>query len=230
MPERANYGIDAPTVVRNLLVGGGTLLVIVALIPGARPLVGAGLGMTFGGLLMLWASKVGKIRVAKRAVARLGLGGAEQVLDVGCGHGLMLITAAKQLSTGRAVGVDIWSQRDQASNRPEATLRNAELEGVRDRVEVHNGDARELPFGTASFDVVVSSLAIHNISNRAGRELAVREIARVLKPGGRVAIIDIVRTGEYARVLRALGFRDMRHGMPNFMWGAPMRLLTATRP
>jgi len=168
--------------------------------------------------------------VAKRAVARLGLGGAEQVLDVGCGHGLMLITAAKHLTTGRAVGVDIWSQRDQASNRPEATLRNAQLEGVRDRVEVRDGDARKLPFDNASFDVIVSSLVIHNISDRAGRAQALREMARVLKPGGRVAIIDIVRTGEYARVLRGLGFRDMRHGPPSFMWGAPMRLLTGTRP
>ena len=229
MSARANYGIDAPTVVRNMLAGGAALLVI-GLTSRLRPLIGPGVGLTIGGLLMIWASKVGKIRLARRAIERLRLGGDERVLDVGCGHGLMLIAAARQLTTGRAVGVDIWSQRDQAGNRPEATLRNAELEGVRDRVEVSDGDARQLPFDAGTFDIVVSNLVIHNIADRAGREQALREIGRVLKPGGRLAIIDIARTGEYARVLQSLGFRDVHRSAPTFMWVAPTRILTATRP
>ena len=56
--------------------------------------------------------------------------GDEQVLDVGCGHGLLLIGAAKRLSSGRATGIDIWQDVDQANNSAAATRRNAELESV----------------------------------------------------------------------------------------------------
>ncbi len=51
------------------------------------------------------------------------------------------------------------------------------------------GDARKLPFDDASFDVVLSSVALHNIHNAGDRQTAVREIARVTKPGGRVRIV-----------------------------------------
>jgi arsenite methyltransferase len=56
-----------------------------------------------------------------------------------------------------------------------------------------------LPFEERTFDIVASSLTLHNIRGRVGREQAVREIVRVLKPGGIVSILDIARTGEYAR-------------------------------
>jgi arsenite methyltransferase len=127
------------------------------------------------------------------------------VLDVGCGHGLLLVGAAKHLSTGRAIGIDLWSTRDQADNSAAAALANADAEGVRDRVEVRDGDMRELPLADASVDVVVSSLAIHNLPTAADRERAIAEIARVLRPHGIVALIDIAHVGEYARALQAHG-------------------------
>ncbi len=68
------------------------------------------------------------------------------------------------------------------------------IEGVADKVEVHTGDARKLPFDDASFDVVLSSMALHNIYNAGERQTAVREIARVLKSGGRVLILDVRHT------------------------------------
>jgi len=101
----------------------------------------------------------------------------------------MLIGAAKRLSSGHATGIDIWQDVDQAYNSAAATLRNAELEGV--TVDVRDGDARKIPFGGATFDVVVSSLALHNIYNATEREQALGEIARVLKPGGHAAIFDV---------------------------------------
>src|SRR5205823_1815953 len=123
--------------------------------------------------------------------------GDEQVLDVGCGRGLFLVAAARRLKSGKATGVDIWQKVDQTGNRPEATWANARAEGVADRIEVRDGDARGLPFEDASFDVVLSSLALHNIPDAAGREQAVQEIDRVLKPGGRLLIWDIQATAEY---------------------------------
>ena len=121
------------------------------------------------------------------------------MLDVGCGLGLFLIGAAKRLSTGRAVGIDKWQQEDLSGNNAAGTLRNAMIEAVADRVEVHTGDARKLPFPDASFDVVLSSMALHNIYNAGERQTAVREIARVLAPGGRVLIVDVRHTSKLRR-------------------------------
>jgi len=123
---------------------------------------------------------------------------------------LFLIGAAKRLSTGRAVGIDKWQQEDLSGNNAAGTLRNAMIEAVADKVEVHTGDARKLPFPDASFDVVLSSMALHNIYNAGERQTAVREIARVLAPGGRVLIVDVRHTSKYAATLRDAGLTDAR--------------------
>jgi ubiquinone/menaquinone biosynthesis C-methylase UbiE len=191
---KPNYGIDAPTVLRNLSIGAGTgiiggLMLIRYAGPIGRPFVSTGLGCGLGALFLLWSSLFGKFRTRDALLNAVPWRGDEQVLDVGCGHGLMLIGAAKRLTTGHATGIDIWQNVDQANNSANATLRNAELEGV--RVDVRDGDARKIPFDDATFDVVVSSLALHNIYNAKEREQALAEIARVLKPGGHAAIFDI---------------------------------------
>jgi arsenite methyltransferase len=72
---------------------------------------------------------------------------------------------------------------------------------VAEKVEVHTGDARKLPFDDASFNVVLSSMALHNIYNAGERQTAVREIARVLKSGGRLLILDVRHTNQYAATL-----------------------------
>lgn len=92
------------------------------------------------------------------------------------------------------MGIDLWSSKDQAGNHQEATLRNAKLEGIGERVEVHTADMRKLPFPDRSFEVITSSLAVHNIASARGREAALAEILRVLKPGGTALIADIGRT------------------------------------
>src|SRR5262245_31950115 len=115
---RADYGIDAPGVVRGQALGGvaGLVLgpVLYFLLRGIAPLL-AGILLGFGlaggifSLLtagyMVWSSKVGKLRQRDRMLDAIPWRGDEQVLDLGCGRGLMLIGAAKRLTTGRAVGV-----------------------------------------------------------------------------------------------------------------------------
>ena len=64
----------------------------------------------------------------------------------------------------------------------------------------------QLPFDDGSFDVVVSSIAVHNIEERAGWARAIEEAARVLRPEGRLAIADIRATREYEATLRRLGW------------------------
>lgn len=228
--QRPDYGVDAPGVVRNLLIAGVLGLVIwggaegglwprelvIGPIAGVQlrfPAAGAvwpGAGCTAMALWMLWSSKIGKLRDRERLLDRIPWTGAERVLDVGCGRGLMLVGAARRLTTARAVGIDIWQAEDLSGNRPEATLENARKEGAADRVEVKTADMRKMPFPDGSFDVVLSSQAIHNIYDPAGRAQAVGEIARVLAPGGRALIRDIRHTRDYASVLAANGVADIR--------------------
>jgi len=127
------------------------------------------------------------------------------VLDMGCGRGAVLVAVARRLTTGRVTGIDLWSTHDQSGNSRDVTIRNASLEGVKDRIVIETGDMRALPFPDASFNVVVSSLAIHNISSNGDRAQAVSEAWRVLQPGGRLAIADIRATARYARTLTELG-------------------------
>jgi SAM-dependent methyltransferase len=235
MSERAEYGIDAPGVVRNFfllaaacLVGAGFAAWVFPWL--APPL--ACIGLTFGlqGGVMLWGSKVGKLRLRDRVLDALALRGDERVLDVGCGHGLMLLGAAKRLTTGRAVGIDLWQKEDQAGNSRAATLENARREGVADKVELHDGDARNMPFPDASFDVVLSSWAIHNIYDREGRAKALREIVRVLKVPGRLALVDIRHTAEYVDELTKTGLQLVQRSSPNFLFVIPSHVVTAEKP
>ena len=94
-----------------------------------------------------------------------------------------------------------WQAEDLSGNTPAGTLNNAIIEGEAENVEVHTGDTRKLPFGDASFNVVLSSMALHNIYNAGERQTAVREIARVLKRGGRLLILDVRHTNQYAATL-----------------------------
>ena len=109
------------------------------------------------------------------------------------------------------------------------TLRNAQLEGVADRIELKTGDARQLPFADNSFDAIVSSWALHNIYEQPGRTKAIQEIARVLRPGGQVAIVDIRHAKEYANVLTSAGFEISCHG-PSLIFLIPSYWLAGRKP
>ncbi len=240
--RKADYGVDAPGVVQGLLIAAiSSVLLGVA---GYRFLkrrqsrwakrsLGSGIlfGMFFSvpGASMLWSSRIGKLRARDQIMESIPWRGDEMVLDVGCGRGLLLIEAAKHLTTGTAVGIDIWSQTDQSANRPESTWRNALAEEVADRIQVKDADARQLPFDDKSFDTVLSSLVLHNIPDRSGRAQAVQEIARVLKPGGRAVIVDVARTGEYERVLRSAGLQ-VAVSRPFFLFSPVARMLMAQKP
>lgn len=77
----------------------------------------------------------GKLSVWKELLDELDLRGDEQVLDIGCGRGAVLISAARRLPQGRATGADIWRLRDQTGNSQAAAERNAMIEGVSERVD-----------------------------------------------------------------------------------------------
>jgi Methylase involved in ubiquinone/menaquinone biosynthesis len=209
--QMADYGLDAPGIVRTMGTTGFLLIIFATLAPVGRGLESAGLSMgislLISAILMIASSRIGKLKARNSLLAAMALKPTDKILDVGCGRGLLLVGAALRTIKGHATGIDLWSQRDQHNNSRNATLRNAEAEGVADRIDVLDGDMRSLPFETATFDVVVSSLAIHNLKGEADRDLAILEIARVLKPGGRVGILDIANVGHYASTLESVGVR-----------------------
>jgi arsenite methyltransferase len=209
LTRRADYGVDAPYVLIGFTAATlGAIVIASAAFALSRPrLAWQGLAMAVVFVLstasFLIATRHGKFRIWAELLDSLGLRGDEHLLDVGCGRGAVLIQAAQRLPRGRAVGVDVWSATDQSGNSERATQRNAELAGVRARITLHTADMRTLPFPDRSFDVVTSSLAIHNIADADGRRRALAEILRVLKPGGTGLLADIRHTAEYQRYLAA---------------------------
>ncbi|MCV7402173.1 class I SAM-dependent methyltransferase [Mycobacterium fragae] len=182
----------------------------------------------------IYATRVGKFVVWNRILDDLRLQGDETLLDMGCGRGAVLLAAAKRLPRGHAIGVDLW-RADQTDNSRSATLANAELENVADRIELHTADMTALPFDDDSVDAVVSNLAIHNIPRRADRRRALPEAMRVLRPGGRLAIADLWETRQHAAHLREQGWQHVRRRNLGWrMWyGGPWvstRLVSATKP
>jgi len=116
----------------------------------------------------------------------LRIGPGEQVLDIGCGTGVVTREVARRVGpSGRVVGLD--------PSPPMLTVAReiAEREGVQDRIEFRVGDVRDLPFDDATFDVV---LAITVLSHTTDAEQAIPGLVRVLRPCGRLGILDLDTT------------------------------------
>ena len=237
--QTPDYGLDGGRAVRAMFVVGPAAAIVGCLLmrwsanqhPGlAYTLQMFGICCLILASLMFASSRFGKLHARDRILARLKLRGDEAVLDVGCGHGLLLIGAAKLLPRGRAVGIDLWSQWQQSGNSREATLRNAALEGVAQRVSVHDGDMRKMPFTDRSFDATVAHFAIHNVPTREGRRQAIREIVRTLNRSGQVAISDIFGLKLYADELRKSDMIDVEISGLSFWTFPPARTVTARKP
>jgi SAM-dependent methyltransferase len=212
-----DYGVDAPAFVATCFgfAGGAALGASLFRAAGRRnapAAIASGLllfsslcGAALGSSLLAY-SKRGKLAHRDLVLGQLSWRGDERVLDIGTGAGLILIGAAKRLTSGLAIGIDIWRQEDLTNNTRETAMRNAYFEGVVDRVEIRYEDARRL--GTSqrnSYDAVFAHRVLHSIAGAGGREAACKEIARVLKPGGKAIVSDQTGIGLLKRALGASG-------------------------
>lgn len=235
MSKKTFYGIDAPVVIRNFFLLGLLSIVVglalwwyfFALIIRlfALSFFIGGIAWIVTALWMVWSSLYGKYRQAQKLLDQIPWKGDEIVLDVGCGRGLILNNAAKRLNTGKAYGIDIWQAYDLSSNAKQETLNNAQREGVADTVIIMDADVRALPFTDGFFDVVVSSMVIHNLYDFAQREKAIKEMRRVLKPGGILLIQDFQHTDEYQRVMQQLGFKNVTLSPLSWWIFPPVRIV-----
>ncbi|KAK1763069.1 hypothetical protein QBC33DRAFT_480563 [Phialemonium atrogriseum] len=171
----------------------------------------------------------------------------QPALDVGCGRGMVLLKIAqrkKDLAAAGsgssnypevhpAYGIDIFNSEDQTGNSPVATYKNAAAVEVLDYAVLHTASFTErLPFADGVFSLVTSSLAIHNVS-RDGQAAAVKEIARVCAPGGRVIIVDLFRVKDHSALLRDMGWKNVRvkgAGIRMLFGILPCQILTAVKP
>ncbi len=237
-----DYGLDAPLLVKRMFtraawtiaIGVAVYLINRSENPGPAGTLLAvfcviGLGFLGVGGWMMWSSRTGKLQLRDQLLDSLDLKGEEKVLDAGCGRGLMVIGAAKRLKAGKATGVDVWDATVLSGNSSDAAKANAKMEGVADKVRFETGDIRKLTYPEKSYDVAMSAVAIHNFGDRADRDKAVRELWRVLKPGGRLMILDIMHVGEYASVLRDAGADDVRVSSHGFLWCLPTKSVRAAK-
>jgi arsenite methyltransferase len=238
--NKPSYGVDAPNVIRNMFIAGALFLIVALAFPRVTiahiefvlnpGFLWPALWFIFFGGLMLLYSLVGKFRHRDRILAKVSWTGAENVLDVGTGRGLLLIGAAKLLTTGRATGIDIWNEEDLSGNGPEGLKANIALEGVGAKTTIISEDARRMSFPDGTFDVVLSNLCLHNIYEKPGRAKACGEIVRVLKPGGVAVISDYKLMKEYAAAFTRAGLKVEMHPLDWTGTWPPLRILVARKP
>ena len=148
------------------------------------------------------------------AVAELHEG--ERVLDLGSGGGIDVLLSAKRVGpTGRAIGLDMTDEMLALAQRNAAEAGATNVEFLRGHIE-------SIPLPAASVDVVISNCVI-NLA--ADKPAVFREIARVLRPGGRMGVTDIVaedhltldqraERGSFAGCIAgALSFSEFRAGL-----------------
>lgn len=218
---KGRYGIDAPYA-PLLMIAGALICFGLVVFAHVQQMWISVVILLLMASLYLHTTLRGKFLVWRSLLDRMALRGDEHILDLGCGRGAVLLMAAGYLPNGRAVGIDIWSSKDQSGNAMTVTQANAVAEGVADRVELHTVDMRQLPFESGSFDAIVSNVAIHNISAHTGRDQAIDEAWRVLRPGGRLLIADISKSRQYQERLAKLGATLVRQNLGwRMWWGGP---------
>lgn len=217
-----SYGIDDPLTTLGLAAAG--VLVVAAGFLGILVKFEVGSVLSFSILLLgfvvgfvfllfafslYWSSRSWKPRELERLSSALPWGGDELVLDVGCGRGLFSNIVADEVPSGSVVALDLWRKRDISGNDPKSVMDNAGARGTLPRIFLVKADPQFLPFADRVFDAAVSGLAINHIRGAEGKASSLRDTVRVLKGGGRLALLVAGAGRDTARVLEKEALRDL---------------------
>jgi ubiquinone/menaquinone biosynthesis C-methylase UbiE len=111
------------------------------------------------------------------------------ILDIGCGSGHLVVEIAKAYPDATVTGIDFWGKNWEYSKQQ--AERNSELENVNLRTKFINGTASKLEFNNNSFDNAVSCLTFHEVKDVSDKLICVKEAIRVLKPSGKFVLFDL---------------------------------------
>ncbi len=237
--KKIKYGIDAPVVIRNLILIGAICLAVSLILLSlfTNPILIILGNMTFWpgifliieGCLMILYGKWGKFRHRERILSLYPWQGDEMVLDVGTGLGLLMIGAAKRLTNGKSYGIDIFNTYDLSGNSLKQLKTNIELEHVEEKVIIKEENIKETHFEDDFFDVIVSNLCLHNIYEKEGRSEACKEIFRILKPGGKAIISDFRHTKAYKKNFESMGMEVHKAGPYFIDTHPPLTIIVAKK-
>jgi len=154
---------------------------------------------TYAKVSKIYATFEGRFKkiLRERGLELLEVQEGETVLEIGFGTGYSLVEIAKSVGeTGKAYGIDVTPEM------VELAKEKLEKEGLAERVELYEGDAREMPYGNNQFDAVYMAATLE-LFDTPDIPKVLTEIKRVLKPTGRLGIISMPKEGhEDAGILR----------------------------
>jgi len=139
----------------------------------------------------LFSPRGGKVQEQVRGLvlSNLDWDGEGQVLDIGCGSGSLTIELAKKYPAAHVIGIDYWGEQWEYSKK--VCEKNAEIEGMAERVTFQKASAAALPFADDHFDAIVSNLVFHEVSGVKDKKELVREALRVGKKGASFVFQDL---------------------------------------
>ncbi|CAJ1228919.1 class I SAM-dependent methyltransferase [Lactiplantibacillus xiangfangensis] len=217
---------------------GPAFIIVIVLLVGGFNTVSAimVLILVLCGLKYMHTSIIGKYKTMQSTVNNIHLKNNSKILDAGCGHGAFTLQFSKKAaSISEIVGIDIWSNKDQGNNSIEATQKIMDSSSLAGKVKLKTANILNMPFNNNEFDLIISSLVLHNIKPFTKRKAALSEISRVQKEKGQLIIMDIgFETKKYVPVLESLGYCniDIVNTSYNGWWGTPMVptfLITASK-
>jgi SAM-dependent methyltransferase len=115
--------------------------------------------------------------------------GQGQAIDIGCGNAPLSIRLARKYPQADVTGVDYWGNNWDFAKQ--VCEQNASLEGVESRTTFQKASASALPFNDGAFDLAVSNLTFHEVSDTKDKREVLREALRVVKPGGKFVFQDL---------------------------------------
>jgi SAM-dependent methyltransferase len=128
-------------------------------------------------------------QIQELVLEHLDWDGKGEALDIGCGNAPLTIKLAHKYPEAQITGIDYWGRMWGYSKS--VCERNAEIEGVAQRVIFQKASASALPFRNECFDAVVSNLVFHEVGDTKDKRKVIREALRVIKKGGRFAFQDL---------------------------------------
>lgn len=231
MNEKANYGNWVPEKALYMLFGAAVVLGAIAVIVQvvlSKPVITAVAGVLCVLALVMavymlichetFAFGKGNMMtgVHEHLVEHLDWKGEGRLLDIGCGAAALTVRCAKAFPKAQITAMDYWGA--EWNYAKEQCEKNAQIEGVADRISFQKGDAAKLDFPDETFDAAVSNFVFHEVRTAKDKRDVVKEALRVVKKGGVFSFQDMFSQKalygdmeQFVRELKAEGISEVHY-------------------